>query len=187
MRILLIGPPGAGKGTQAVRIAEKLGVPHISTGEIFRRQIAAETELGKEAKSYIEAGHLVPNEVTNSMVAKRLAERDTEVGFLLDGYPRNLEQIKALDEMLASAGRPLERVVELTADIEVVVGRLLTRAVEQGRVDDTEEVIRHRMEIYQDQTAPMTDVYEARGILVKVDGLGTIDEVTGRILQALGI
>lgn len=187
MRILLVGPPGAGKGTQAVKIAEKLGIPHISTGDIFRSQIAAGTELGKQAQEYMNAGKLVPSSVTNGMVAARLAEDDTAGGFLLDGYPRNLDQITALDEVLEPANRQLEVVLELTADTDVVVGRLLQRAVEQGRADDTEEVIRKRLEVYAEETEPIVSVYADRGILRQVDGIGTVDEVTQRIFNALAI
>jgi adenylate kinase len=187
MRILLVGPPGAGKGTQAVKIAEKLGIPHISTGDIFRSQIAAGTELGKQAQEYMNAGQLVPSSVTNGMVAARLAEVDTANGFLLDGYPRNLDQIDALDAVLVPADRQLEVVLELTADTDVVVKRLLQRAVEQGRADDTEDVIRKRLEVYADETAPIVSVYADRGILVQVDGIGTVEEVNQRINDALGI
>jgi adenylate kinase len=187
MRILLVGPPGAGKGTQAVKIAEKLGIPHISTGDIFRSQIAAGTDLGKQAQEFMNAGQLVPSSVTNGMVAARLAEADTAAGFLLDGYPRNLDQIEALDTVLVPADRQLQVVLELTADTDVVVARLLQRAVEQGRADDTEEVIRKRLEVYADETAPIIAVYADRGILTQVDGIGSVEEVTQRIFEALSI
>jgi len=148
MRIILMGPPGAGKGTQAVVIAEKLGIPHISTGDIFRANVAAGTPLGVEAKRYMDAGEYVPDSVTNAMVKDRLAAEDAQSGFLLDGYPRTLDQIEQLDAMLNELGVAVEKVVEITADIDEVVTRLLKRAVDQGRADDTEDVIRRRLEVY---------------------------------------
>ena len=186
MRIVLMGPPGAGKGTQAALIAEDLDVPHISTGEIFRANLAKGTPLGVEAKRYMEAGEYVPDEVTNSMVADRLAEQDAAGGFILDGYPRTLAQVGELDTILSGLGTALDKVVEITADTDEVVARLLNRAQEQGRADDTEEVIRRRMDVYAEQTAPLVKVYSERGLLVKVDGMGSMDEVTGRLLAALG-
>ena len=186
MRIVLMGPPGAGKGTQAVKIAESLQVPHISTGEIFRANLAAGTPLGLEAKRYMESGEYVPDEVTNSMVASRLAEADAADGFILDGYPRTLAQVDELDGMLAGLNTHLDKVVEITANTDEVVARLLNRAKEQGRADDTEEVIRRRMDVYAEQTEPLVRVYDERGLLVKVDGMGSMDEVTGRLLAALG-
>jgi adenylate kinase len=185
MRIVLMGPPGAGKGTQAVKVAERLQVPHISTGEIFRANLAAGTPLGLQAKRYMEAGEYVPDEVTNSMVAARLAESDAAAGFILDGYPRTLAQVGELDTILAGLGAVLDRVVEITADTDEVVARLLNRAQEQGRADDTEEVIRRRMDVYAQQTAPLVAVYSERGLLVQVDGMGTMGEVTDRLLAAL--
>lgn len=185
MRIILMGPPGAGKGTQAVKIAERLGVPHISTGEIFRANLAEGTELGQQAKQFMEAGEYVPDEVTNSMVADRLAQPDAAGGFILDGYPRTLAQVGALDDILSALGTRLDEVVEITADVDELVGRLLNRAQEQGRADDTEEVIRRRMDVYAEQTAPLVEVYTDRGILVKVDGMGSMDEVTERLLAAM--
>ena len=186
MRIVLMGPPGAGKGTQAALIAEDLDVPHISTGEIFRANLAEGTPLGVEAKRYMEAGEYVPDEVTNSMVAARLAEQDAAGGFILDGYPRTLAQVGELDTILSGLGTALDKVVEITADTDEVVARLLNRAQEQGRADDTEEVIRRRMDVYAEQTAPLVKVYSERELLVKVDGMGSMDEVTGRLLAALG-
>jgi len=185
MRIVLMGPPGAGKGTQAVKIADSLGVPHISTGEIFRANLAAGTPLGLEAKRYMEAGEYVPDEVTNSMVASRLAEADAANGFILDGYPRTLAQVGELDGILNSLGTQLDKVIEITADTDEVVARLLNRAQEQGRADDTEEVIRRRMDVYAEQTEPLVAVYSEKGLLVKVDGMGTMDEVTKRLLATL--
>jgi adenylate kinase len=180
-----MGPPGAGKGTQAVKVAEKLQVPHISTGEIFRANLAAGTPLGVEAKRYMEAGEYVPDEVTNSMVAARLAESDAAAGFILDGYPRTLAQVDELDRILTGLGTQLDKVVEITADTDEVVSRLLNRAQEQGRADDTEEVIRRRMDVYAEQTAPLVKVYSEHGVLVEVDGMGAMDEVTARLLAAL--
>lgn len=187
MRIVLMGPPGAGKGTQAVVVAEKLGIPHISTGDIFRANVSAGTPLGVEAKRFMDAGEYVPDSVTNAMVRDRLAQDDAANGFLLDGYPRTLDQINELDDILSSIGHSVERVVEITADTDEVVARLLNRAKEQGRADDTEDVIRRRLEVYAEQTAPLTAVYNDRGILVQVDGLGAVAEVTQRVMAALEI
>jgi adenylate kinase len=185
MRIVLMGPPGAGKGTQAVVVAQQLGVPHISTGDIFRANLKAGTALGVEAKQYMDKGEYVPDSVTNGMVADRLKEADAAAGFLLDGYPRTVDQVHALNAMLEASGLALDRVVEITADTDEVVARLLNRAKEQGRADDTEEVIRRRMEVYAEQTEPLVAVYEQQGVLVKVDGMGSVDEVSTRILAAL--
>jgi adenylate kinase len=187
MRIILMGPPGAGKGTQAVFIAEKLGIPHISTGDIFRANVSQGTPLGVEAKKFMDAGEYVPDSVTNAMVADRLAQPDAQKGFLLDGYPRTIDQINELDKVLTAAGVGVEKVIELTVDIDAVVPRLLKRAAEQNRPDDTEDVIRRRLEVYAEQTAPLTDVYAKRGILLQVDGFGEISEVTKRILAVLGL
>ena len=183
MRLLIMGPPGAGKGTQAVRIAKRLGIPHVSTGDLFRANLAQGTPLGQEAKKYMDAGEYVPDSVTNGMVRARLAESDARDGFLLDGYPRTVQQVAELDGMLS--GKHLDRVLVLAADTDEVVGRLLNRAAEQGRADDTEEVIRRRLEVYQEQTAPLTALYKGRGILVEVDGLGSVDDVSERIFTAL--
>ena len=180
-----MGPPGAGKGTQAVVVAAALGVPHISTGDIFRANVSAGTPLGEEAQRYMNAGEYVPDSITNAMVRDRISHDDCNPGFLLDGYPRTLEQVNELDMMLQSDGRRLDRVVELTVDTEEVVGRLLKRAQEQGRADDTADVIRRRLEVYFDQTAPLVAVYRERGILLEVDGMGDVAEVTERILSAL--
>lgn len=184
-RLLIVGPPGAGKGTQAGRIAERLGIPAISTGDIFRHNIKNGTELGREAQSYTDAGNLVPDSVTNRMVRDRLAEGDAQKGFLLDGYPRNAAQVEELDSILSEQAANLDAVIQLTADTEELVSRLLGRAAEQGRADDTEDVIRHRLEVYEQETAAVVDLYGARGIVHRVDGLGTIDDVTGRIMTAL--
>ncbi|KAE8762204.1 adenylate kinase [Georgenia thermotolerans] len=184
-RLVLLGPPGAGKGTQAVRISDRLSVPAISTGDIFRANVAEQTELGKRAQRYMDAGEYVPDEVTNAMVRDRLAQPDAVPGFLLDGYPRTADQVAELDGMLSGDGQRLDAVVELTADTDEVVTRLLKRASEQGRADDTEPVIRRRLEVYAEQTAPLARLYADRGLLVQVDGIGEIDEVTDRILAAL--
>lgn len=185
VRMVLLGPPGAGKGTQAARISECLNIPAISTGDIFRKNIAEGTELGKAAKSYIDKGEYVPNEVTNGLVRDRLHWDDAVEGFLLDGYPRTLDQVEELERMLDADGLSLDVAVEITADTEEIVKRLLKRATEQNRADDTEPVIRHRMEVYTAQTQPLVDVYRDMGLLVQVDGIGEIDEVTERIYEAL--
>lgn len=185
MRLILMGPPGAGKGTQAGSIAAHFAIPAISTGDIFRKNVAEGTELGIEAQKFMHAGEYVPDEVTNKMVRNRLAEADAAAGFLLDGYPRTLAQVEELDDMVGAHGQRLDAVVVLTADSEELVSRLLQRAVEQGRKDDTEEVIRRRQELYLEQTAPLIEVYRERGLLVEVDGMGEIDEVTRRIFDAL--
>lgn len=181
-----MGPPGAGKGTQAAVVAARLGIPHISTGDIFRANVGEGTPLGVEAKRYMDAGEYVPDSVTNSMVRDRLAQDDAQAGFLLDGYPRTVAQVDELAGMLADQGTALDHVIELTVDVDEVVGRLLKRAAEQGRSDDTEDVVRRRLEVYFEQTAPLTAVYDEQGLLVQVDGMGSVDEVTARVLDALG-
>ena len=184
-RMVLLGSPGAGKGTQAARIAERLNIPAISTGDIFRANVAGATELGTQAKAYMDKGEYVPDSITNAMVADRIAQADCANGFLLDGYPRTTAQVGELDSMLKAAGLALDVVVEITADAEAVVARLLKRAGEQGRADDTEPVIRRRLEVYAESTAPLADLYAERDLLVQVDGMGEIDVVTGRIMEAL--
>ena len=186
-RLVLLGPPGAGKGTQAARVAGRLGVPAISTGDIFRRNVTEATELGVTAKGYMEAGEYVPDAVTNAMVADRLAEADAADGFLLDGYPRTADQVAELDRMLQEQGSRLDHVVEITADTDEVVTRLIKRSQEQGRSDDTEDVVRHRLDVYAEQTAPLAALYAERGLLVRVDGMGPMDDVTGRVLGAIGV
>jgi adenylate kinase len=181
MRMLIMGPPGAGKGTQARGIAARHGVPAISTGDIFRANVADRTPLGVEAQRYMDAGEYVPDEITNAMVRDRLGRPECAQGFLLDGYPRTIEQVKELDAILAEQGTGLDVVILLTADTPQLVERLLRRAQAEGRSDDTEQVIRRRQEIYLEETAPLTDEYDARGILVRVDGLGTVDDVADRI------
>ena len=184
-RMVLLGPPGAGKGTQAARISERLGVPAISTGDIFRANVAGATELVVLAKSYMDKGEYVPDSVTNAMVKDRIAQDDAAQGFLLDGYPRTEAQVHELDAMLEQAGLGLDVVLEITADAEVVVARLLKRATEQNRADDTEDVIRRRLEVYAEQTEPLAALYADKGLLVSVDGIGELDEVTDRIMTAL--
>jgi len=185
MRLLIMGPPGAGKGTQAVVVASALGVPHISTGDIFRANVSAGTPLGEEAQRYMDAGEYVPDSITNAMVRDRISHDDCNPGFLLDGYPRTLEQVNELDMMLEADGRRLDQVVELTVDTDEVVGRLLKRAQDQGRADDTAEVIRRRLEVYFEQTAPLIAVYRDRGILVEIDGMGDMAAVSERILSTI--
>lgn len=184
-RLLLIGAPGAGKGTQAEKLSAAFNIPAISTGDIFRHNVKNETELGKQAKAFMDRGEYVPDSLTNALVRDRLAQSDAGAGFLLDGYPRTAEQVTELDEILSEQGTKLDVVVQLTADTDEVVRRLLNRAIEQGRADDTEDVIRRRLEVYEEQTAPLTSVYAARSLLVTVDGLGEVTEVTDRILEAL--
>lgn len=184
-RLVLLGMPGAGKGTQAARLSQELNIPAISTGDIFRANVQGGTELGKEAQKYMDAGDLVPDSVTNAMVRDRLAQEDTKNGFLLDGYPRNPAQVVELDSILADLGGQITGVIEITADTDAVTQRLLKRAEIEGRADDSEDTIRHRLDVYEEQTAPVTARYAERNLVVTVDGLGEIDEVTQRILSAL--
>ncbi|MEN9707242.1 MAG: hypothetical protein RIS31_808 [Actinomycetota bacterium] len=184
-RLLLIGPPGAGKGTQAAKLAETFNIPAISTGDIFRENVKNETELGKQAKAFMDRGEYVPDSLTNALVRDRLDWDDAKAGFLLDGYPRTADQVEELDSILNDKGESLNAVVLITADTDEVVRRLLGRAAEQGRADDTEDVIRRRLEVYAEQTAPLIDVYSKRNLVIEVDGLGAVDEVTSRIVEAL--
>lgn len=185
MKLLIMGPPGAGKGTQAGIIAERLSIPAISTGDIFRRNVAEETDLGRQAKEFMDAGDYVPDEITNAMVRDRLAEADAQDGFLLDGYPRTVAQVDELDSMLAARDHALDAVLVLSVDREEVVGRLAKRAAAHQRSDDTEDVIRHRQEVYAQQTAPLIEVYDARSLLVEVDGMGEVEDVASRVLKVL--
>lgn len=184
-RMLIMGPPGSGKGTQASRIADKLGIVAISTGDIFRYNVKELTELGQEAKKYIDNGDFVPDEVTNRMVEDRLNRDDVAHGFLLDGYPRTAGQVEALDEMLKAKGQSLTAVLELEVPDEEIVTRLLARAETEGRADDTEEVIKHRLELYHKETAETINSYVEQGIVARVDGTGQIDDITERLLQAV--
>lgn len=186
-RMLIIGPPGSGKGTQAARISDRLGVVAISTGDIFRENVKNETPLGVEAKKYMDAGDFVPDSVTNSMVRARLAEDDVREGFLLDGYPRTAAQVTELDDILQQNDLELDVVLQLTADDEELVRRLLGRARLDGRSDDNEVVIRHRLDLYHEQTEAVVSQYESRGIVTRVDGIGAIDEVTERVMSALKV
>ncbi|WP_405553507.1 adenylate kinase [Streptomyces sp. NBC_01171] len=213
MRIVLVGPPGAGKGTQAVRLAEKLGVPHISTGDLFRANISRQTELGKLAKSYMDAGNLVPDEVTIAMAKDRMEQPDAENGFLLDGFPRNVSQAQALDELLQSEGIKLDAVLDLEVPEEEVVKRIAGRRIcrkdsshvfhvtysgpkNEGvcdvcggelyqRDDDSEDTVRKRLEVYHTQTEPIIDYYKSQGLVVTIPALGPVDEITKRALEAL--
>ena len=179
MRLVLVGPPGAGKGTQAVLLSEKLGIPHISTGDLFRANIGEGTELGLEAKSYMDAGNLVPTEITNRMVDARLDDADAQNGFLLDGFPRSVEQADALKEMLAKRGVKLDAVIEFQVDEDTVVERMLAR----GRADDTEDVIRNRMSVYRRETEPLIDYY--KDILLPINAVGTVEEIHDRTMACL--
>ncbi len=184
-QMLIIGPPGSGKGTQATRISDRLGIVAISTGDIFRANVKEETPLGVEAKKYIDKGEFVPDSVTNNMVRDRLKQPDAADGFLLDGYPRTSGQVDELDNILAEAGSQLDIVLQLTADDEELVKRLLGRAAQEGRSDDNETVIRRRLALYHEETAVVVNRYAERGIVATVDGIGDIDDVTERIMTAL--
>ncbi|WP_309647391.1 adenylate kinase [Nocardioides sp.] len=187
MRLIMMGPPGAGKGTQAKYIAEHFKIPAISTGDIFRANVSEGTELGIEAERYMDAGDYVPDEVTNKMVRNRIDESDAVSGFLLDGYPRTVAQVEELDGMITFTGHQLDAVVVLTVDEDEIVERLLQRAQTEGRADDTEDVIRRRQEVYGEQTEPLIEVYRARGLLIEVDGMGEVEDVTQRIFEALDV
>jgi adenylate kinase len=187
MRLLIMGPPGAGKGTQAARLAARLGVPAISTGDIFRANVTAGTPLGVEARRYMDAGEYVPDSVTNAMVRDRLAEADCADGFLLDGYPRTVAQVGELDGILAAQDQALHGVLLLEVDDAELVRRLLARAVSEGRADDTEDVVRRRQEVYREQTAPLIEVYAARGLVHSVDGLGDVDDVQARLWESVSV
>ncbi|MFI5621990.1 adenylate kinase [Nocardioides sp. NPDC051685] len=187
MRLIIMGPPGAGKGTQAKFIAEHFGIPAISTGDIFRANMSEGTPLGIEAKSYVDKGEYVPDSVTNLMVRDRIDEDDASQGFLLDGYPRTLAQVEELDGMIKYTGHALDAVVVLTVDKDEIVQRLLQRAQVEGRADDTEDVIRRRQEVYLEETAPLIEVYKGRGLVHEIDGMGDVDDVTKRIFDELDI
>jgi adenylate kinase len=184
-RLLIVGPPGAGKGTQSARLSDLFGIPSIATGDIFRANIKNKTELGKQVSAIIDAGDYVPDSMTNDLVASRLHEDDARDGFLLDGYPRTLDQLGFLDDLLTREGTALDAVIQLVVDPNEVVSRLLKRAHEEGRSDDTEETIRYRQSLYQRETAPLIAVYGDRGLVIKIDALGEMDAVAARIAEAL--
>ncbi|MGA7270813.1 MAG: adenylate kinase [Acidimicrobiia bacterium] len=179
MNLLFIGPPGAGKGTQAARVAERLGIPHISTGEMFRHHVGEGTELGEQVKAIMEAGDYVPDSITVEMLRERISQPDAEDGFILDGFPRTEPQVAALDSLIGEDG--LDRVVLFEVDEEALAQRMLSR----GRADDTEETIRNRFKVYLEQTEPILAIYRRRGIVVEVDGMGEIDQITERVLAAV--
>ena len=185
MRIVLLGPPGAGKGTQAAQVACRFNAPHIATGDIFRANVASGTELGRAAQEYMDRGDLVPDDVVIAMVMERLAERDCEGGFVLDGFPRTVNQAEALDRRLADLGAPLHAVLCIEAGEEELLRRLAGRAAAQHRADDAEQTIRHRLEVFAIKTRPLIDYYAHRGLLVNVDAIGPIEVVTKRILDDL--
>ncbi|SCX06820.1 adenylate kinase [Candidatus Aquiluna sp. UB-MaderosW2red] len=184
-RLLLIGPPGAGKGTQAVLLAAHFGIPAISTGDIFRSNVKNETPLGVEAKGYMDRGEYVPSTLTNALIRDRLSQPDAKRGFLLDGYPRTADQVAELDKILVESSARLDVVVQLRADNKELVRRLAHRAEVEGRGDDTPDVIARRLDVYDEQTAPLIDIYVSRGLVAMIDGLGEIELVTKRIIEAL--
>ena len=185
MRLLIMGPPGAGKGTQAQRVAEHYQIPAISTGDIFRAMKTSDTPLARQLRAIMDSGGLISDEVTNAIVAERLTESDCAAGFLLDGYPRTLQQVDSLDDFLASSGQSLDAVISLLADVDEVVDRLLKRAEIEGRSDDTADTIRRRQAIFAQETEPLLGVYRDRGLLLEVDGLGAIEDVSARLFAAL--
>jgi adenylate kinase len=184
-RLLIVGPPGAGKGTQSIRLVNAFGIPAIATGDIFRANIKNQTDLGKQVSAIINAGDYVPDSLTNDLVANRLREQDCETGFLLDGYPRTVEQLHFLDDLLAAEGTALDAVIQLVADEDEIVSRLLKRAHEEGRTDDTPETIRYRQSLYKRETAPLIAIYKERGLVIEIDALGEVDHVGERIKAAL--
>ncbi|SJN26376.1 Adenylate kinase [Microbacterium esteraromaticum] len=185
-RLLIVGPQGSGKGTQGVRVAEALGIPVVSTGDIFRANIKDGTDLGKKVTAILDAGDLVPDELTSEIVRDRLSQDDAATGFLLDGYPRNTAQVSHLDDFLSAQSAALDAVILLDVPREESMARLGLRAVEQGRSDDTEAAIAHRLDIYENETAPIISEYQERGIVDRIDGVGSLDEITARISAALG-
>jgi len=185
MRLVLLGPPGSGKGTQATRLKDFLKVPHISTGDLLRGEVAAGTELGKQAKAVMDAGNLVSDEILLGMLESRLAQADVANGFILDGYPRNLAQADALGQLLQRIGQPMDAAVQLEVPTELLVERIAGRAKAEGRADDNPESVRKRLQVYEDSTAPVINFYKQQGRLTVVDGVGELDEVTDRLIKAL--
>ncbi|NNE04894.1 MAG: adenylate kinase [Xanthomonadales bacterium] len=185
MRIVLLGAPGSGKGTQAALLEQRLGVPHISTGVLFRKAVKDQTPLGQRIKTIMDSGDLVPDDLTLELLEERMNRDDTKSGFILDGYPRNLAQAESLNILLEKLGMPVQEAVQIDVDTEEVVARIAKRAAEEGRSDDTEEVVRNRMRVYQEQTAPVVDYYAEQGLLTQVLGTGTIEEVLQLILSVL--
>ena len=184
MRIVLLGPPGSGKGTQAAQLKDRLSVPHISTGDLLRAAVKAGTPLGLKAKAAMDAGELVSDDLVLGLIEERLGQPDIAGGYILDGFPRNLVQAEALDQLLERLNQPVEKALELIVDEEQIVQRLARRAAEEGRSDDTEAVVRNRLSVYHQQTAPVTGYYDQRGLLVEVNGIGTIDEINQRLVDA---
>jgi adenylate kinase len=187
MRIVLLGAPGSGKGTQAALLEKELGVPHISTGVLFRAAVENETPLGKKVQSILDAGELVPDDLTLELLEERMVQADAADGFILDGYPRNLAQSESLEALLEKLGRPVDEAIQIDVDSEQVIARIAKRAAEQGRSDDSEEVVRNRMRVYEEQTAPVVDFYGERGLLTRVLGTGSIEEVLSLILSVLAM
>jgi adenylate kinase len=185
MRIVLLGAPGSGKGTQAALLVEELNLPHISTGELLRSAVKAGTELGIKAKAVMDRGELVSDDIMLGLIEERLSQAHAETGFILDGYPRNLQQARALDELLSRIDQPVDEALQIDVDVEMVIARIARRAAEEGRSDDTEEAVRNRMKVYSDQSAPVIDYYAQQGLLSRVLGEGTIDEVFQRIKGVL--
>ena len=187
MRIVILGPPGSGKGTQAALLVDRLGLPHISTGALLRDAVKSGSELGLRAKSIIDKGELVSDEIVSAMLEERLGQADVAGGFILDGYPRNVAQAKSLDVMLERIGQPADEAIHIDIDPELIVERIAKRAKEEGRSDDTEETVRNRLRVYEEQTAPVADYYAERGLLTRVLGEGTIEEILQRILSVLNL
>ncbi len=185
MRIVLLGPPGSGKGTQATLLKERLGVPHISTGDLLRSAVADRTPLGLKAKEAMDAGNLVSDDLVLGLIEERMGLQDVKAGYILDGYPRNLAQAHALDDVLGRLALPVQKALSLIVDEEQIVQRLAKRAQEEGRSDDTEEVVRNRLMVYREQTAPVAGYYQSHGLLVEVDGIGTVQQINQRLMEAL--